>query len=184
VASGVGDRIMAVLGDAHQLEFPTETFDLVLALGVLSWLEEPNAAISELGRVTRPDGHVLVTSLNSLDLARLLDPGRTPLLAPVRSAARLAAPGLGRPRRELVRPTRRSSWSVRRQLRRRGLVPLRQATVGFGPFTFLGRTLLSGDQAIRVDQALQHRADHHSRLLRAGGRLHLILALKPDPGRI
>jgi ubiquinone/menaquinone biosynthesis C-methylase UbiE/integrase len=181
VTSGVDDRIMAVPGDAHQLEFPTETFDLVLALGVLSWLEEPNTAIKEMARVTRPDGHVLVTSLNSLDLARLIDPRQTPLLAPVRSTARLAAAGLGRPRRDLVRPTRHLSWSVRRQLRRSGLLPIRQATVGFGPFTFLGRTLLSGNHAIRVDQALQHPADHNSKLLRSSGRLHLILALKPGP---
>jgi ubiquinone/menaquinone biosynthesis C-methylase UbiE len=184
VTSGVGELVTPLLGEAHQLMFPSGTFDLVLALGVLSWLEDPNAAIKELARVTRPDGHVLVSSLNSLDLARLLDPGRTPLLAPARSAARLAAPRLGRPRRDLVRPTRYPSWSVRRQLRRSGLLPIRRATVGFGPFTFLGSPLLSGDQAIRVDQALQHRADHNSRLLRASGRLHLILARKPDPGKI
>jgi hypothetical protein len=136
-----------------------------------------------MARVTRPDGHVLVTSLNSLDLARLLDPGRTPLLAPARSVARLAA-GLGRPRRDLMRPTRHPSWSVQRRLCRSGLIPVRRATVGFGPFAFLGSPLLSGDHAIRVDQALQHRADHNSKLLRASGRVHLILALKPDPGRI
>jgi SAM-dependent methyltransferase len=93
VISGVGELVRPILGDAHRLLFPAGTFDLVLALGVLSWLEDPNAAISEMARVTRPDGHVLVTSLNSLDLACLLDPGRTPLLAPARSAARLAAPG-------------------------------------------------------------------------------------------
>jgi ubiquinone/menaquinone biosynthesis C-methylase UbiE len=192
VTSGVGELVTPILGDAHQLGFATGTFDLVLALGVLSWLEEPNAAISELARVTRPDGHLLVTSLNSLDLARLLDPGRTPLLAPARSAARLATAALGRRPRDRVRPTRHPSWWARRRLRRSGLLPIRQATVGFGPFTFLGRTLLSGDQAIRVDQAfqhradqaLQHRADHNSRLLRASGRLHLILARKPDPGKI
>jgi 2-polyprenyl-3-methyl-5-hydroxy-6-metoxy-1,4-benzoquinol methylase len=184
VTSGVGELVTPLLGDAHQLMFSTGTFDLVLALGVLSWLEDPNAAISELARVTRPDGHVLVSSLNSLDLARLLDPGRTPLLAPARSAARVAAAGLGRPRKERIRPTRHPSWSVRRQLRRSGLLPIGQATVGFGPFTFLGRTLQSSDRAIRVDQALQHRADHNSRLLRASGRLHLILARKPDPGKI
>jgi 2-polyprenyl-3-methyl-5-hydroxy-6-metoxy-1,4-benzoquinol methylase len=184
VTSGVGELVTPILGDAHRLLFPAGTFDLVLALGVLSWLEEPNAAIKEMARVTRPDGHVLVTSLNSLDLARLLDPQRTPLLAPAKSAARLAAAGLGRPRRDLVRPTRHPSWSVRRQLRCSGLIPIRQATVGFGPFTFLGRTLLSGNHAIRVDEALQHRADHNSTLLRSSGRLHLILALKPNPGRI
>jgi ubiquinone/menaquinone biosynthesis C-methylase UbiE len=183
VASGVGELVTPILGDAHRLLFPTGTFDVVLALGVLSWLEEPNAAIEEMARVTRPDGLVLVTSLNSLDLARLLDPGRTPLLAPARSIARLTA-GLGRPRRDPMRPTRHPSWSVQRRLRRSGLIPIRQATVGFGPFTFLGSPLLSGDHAIRVDQALQHRADHNSGLLRASGRLHLFLALKPASGRI
>jgi ubiquinone/menaquinone biosynthesis C-methylase UbiE len=184
VTSGVGELVTPILGDAHWLLFPTATFDLVLALGVLSWLEEPSAAIEEMARVTRPDGHVLITSLNSLDLARLLDPGRTLLLAPVRSAARLTAARLGRRPRDRARPSRHRSWSVRRQLRRSGLIPIRQATVGFGPFTFLGRTLLPGDRAMRADQALQHRADHHSKLLRATGRLQLILARKPDPGKI
>ena len=184
LTSGVDQLVTPILGDAHQLLFPTGAFDLVVALGVLSWLAEPNPAISEMARVTRPDGHVLVTSLNSLDLARLLDPRRTPLLAPASSAARLTAARLGRRPPDRVRPTRHLSWSVRRRLRRSGLLPIRQAIVGFGPFSFLGRTLLSGDRAIRVDQALQHRADHHSTLLRASGRLQLILALKPDPGKI
>ena len=184
VTSGVGELVTPILGDAHRLLLPAGTFDLVLALGVLSWLEEPNAAIEEMARVTQLDGLVLVSSLNSLDLARLLDPAQTPLLAPARSAARLGPARRGRRPRERVRPTRHPSWWVRRRLRRSGLIPIRQATVGFGPFTFLGRTLLSGDQAIRVDQALQQRADRHSRLLRASGRLHLFLALKPNPSRI
>ena len=184
LTSGVSQLVTPILGDAHRLLFPTGSFDLVLALGVLSWLAEPNPAIEEMARVTRPDGHVLVTSLNSLDLARLLDPRRTPLLAPASSAARLTAAGLGRRPPDRVRPTRHLSWSVQRRLRHSGLLPIRQATVGFGPFSFLGRTLLSGDWAIRVDQALQHRADHNHKLLRASGRLRLILALKPDPGRI
>src|SRR5215216_346339 len=115
----------------------TAVFDLVLALGVLSWLPEPNLAIKEMARVTRPGGHVLVTSLNSLDLARLLDPLRTPLFAPAKSAARLVAAGLGRLPQGRVRPTRHPSWSVQWRLRRSGLLPIRQTTVGFGPFTYL-----------------------------------------------
>ena len=179
--SGVGGLVTPILGDAQRLMFPTGVFDLVLALGVLSWLQEPNAAISEMARVTRPDGLVLVTSLNSLDLARLLDPGRTPLSAPAKSAARLVVAGLGRLLRGRVRPTRHPSWSVQWRLRRSGLFPIRQTTVGFGPFTYLGKTLLSDNHAIRVEQALQRRADSHSKLLRSTGRLCLVLARKPDP---
>ena len=179
--SGVGGLVTPILGDAQRLMFPTGVFDLVLALGVLSWLQEPDAAIKEMARVTQPGGHVLVTSLNSLDLARLLDPLRTPLFAPARSAARLVAAGLGRLPRGRVRPTRHPSWSVQWRLRRSGLLPVRQTTVGFGPFTYLGKTLLPDNHAIRVERALQRRADSHSRLLRSTGRLCLVLARKPDP---
>jgi ubiquinone/menaquinone biosynthesis C-methylase UbiE len=132
--SGVGGLVTPILGDAQRLMFPTGVFDLILALGVLSWLQEPNAAIKEMARVTRPGGHVLVTSLNSLDLARLLDPLRTPLFAPAKRAARLVAAGLGRLPQGRVRPTRHPSWSVQWRLRRSGLLPIRQTTVGFGPF--------------------------------------------------
>jgi ubiquinone/menaquinone biosynthesis C-methylase UbiE len=180
VTSGVGGLVTPVLGDVHRLMFRAGAFDVVIALGVLSWLQEPTAAIAELARVTRPGGHVLVTSLNSLDLARLLDPRRTPLLAPARSAAQAAA-GLGRHPQDRVRPTRHPSWSVRWRLRRSGLLPIRQTTVGFGSFTYLGKTLLPEDRAIRVEQVLQRRADSHSRLLRSTGRLYLVLARKPEP---
>ena len=178
--SGVGGLVTPILGDAQRLMFPTGVFDLVLALGVLSWLPEPNLAIKEMARVTRPGGHVLVTSLNSLDLARLLDPLRTPLFAPAKSAARLVAAGLGRLPQGRVRPTRHPSWSVQWRLRRSGLLPIRQTTVGFGPFTYLGKTLLPDTHAIRVEQALQRRADGHGRLLRSTGRLCLVLVRKPD----
>jgi ubiquinone/menaquinone biosynthesis C-methylase UbiE len=181
VTSGVGGLVTPILGDTQRLMFPTGTFDLVIALGVLSWLQYPTAAIAELARVTRPGGHVLVTSLNSLDLARLLDPRRTPVLAPARSAARLVAAGLGRPPEDRVRPTRHPSWSVQWRLKRSGLLPIRQTTVGFGPFTYLGKTLLPGNHAIGVEQALQRRADSHSQLLRSTGRLYLVLARKPEP---
>ena len=111
----------------------------------------------------------------------LLDPLRTPLFAPAKSVARLVAAELGRLPQGRVRPTRHPSWSVQRRLRRSGLLPIRQATVGFGPFTYLGKTLLPDNHAIRVEQALQRRADSHSRLLRSTGRLCLVLARKPDP---
>jgi len=179
--SGVGGLVTPILGDAQRLMFPTGVFDLILALGVLSWLQEPNAALKEMARVTRPGGHVLVTSLNSLDLARLLDPLRTSLFAPAKRAARLVAAGLGRLPQGRVRPTRHPRWSVQWRLRRSGLLPIRQTTVGFGPFTYLGKTLLPDNHAIRVEQALQRRADSHRKLLRPTGRLCLVLARKPDP---
>ena len=49
------------------------------------------------------------------------------------------------------------------------------------PFTFLGKTLLSGSHSARVDEALQHRADSEGKLLRSSGRLYLILTHKLEP---
>ena len=41
VAEGVGDRVEMVLGDVHALPFPDRSFDLVVAVGVVPWLERP-----------------------------------------------------------------------------------------------------------------------------------------------
>jgi SAM-dependent methyltransferase len=181
LTSGVGERLSPVVGDVHRLMFPAGTFDLVIAIGVLSWLQTPQAAIEEMARVTQPGGHVLVTALNSLDVARLLDPGRNPALMPAKSVLQLVASALGRPRPDRVRPRRHPSRSVRQRIRRSGLIPVCQTTVGFGPFTFLGTPLLSADRSVRIDEALQRRADSDRMLLRSTGRLYLVLAHKPDP---
>jgi ubiquinone/menaquinone biosynthesis C-methylase UbiE len=178
---GVEQLVLPVVGDAHRLGFPDDAFDLVIALGVLSWLREPGAAIGEMTRVTRPGGHVLVTSLNSLDVARLLDPRRSPLSWPAKRVLRLAASALGRPPHNRVRPTRYPAWSVRWRLRRSRLLLIRQATVGFGPFTFLGRRLLSGDRSVRVHEVLQRLAEGDCKLVRWSGRLLLVLARRPEP---
>jgi ubiquinone/menaquinone biosynthesis C-methylase UbiE len=180
MTSSVEDMVIPVVGDTQRLSFRGKTFDLVTALGVLSWLQEPGVAIDELARVTRPGGHVLVTALNSLDVARLLDPRRSPLWRPIRSAVRVAASGLGRSLPTRVRPTRHPGWSVRWRLRRSGLIPVRQTTVGFGSFTFLGRALLSDHYAVRTDEVLQRLADRDRRPVRSSGRLYLVLARKPE----
>ncbi len=179
-ASDVGALVSPLVGDAHRLMFPAGTFDLVIAIGVLSWLQTPEAVIDEMARVVRSGGHVVVTMLNSLDVARLLDPGRNPALVPAKSVLRLVASALGRPRPGRLRPKRYPGWSFRRRLRRSGLIPIRQATVGFGPFTFVGRRLLPAHWSVQVDQTLQRRADNHRMLLRSAGRLYLVLARKPD----
>jgi ubiquinone/menaquinone biosynthesis C-methylase UbiE len=179
MTSGVGALVSPVVGDVHRLMFAAGTFDLVIAIGVLSWLQRPEAAIDEMVRVVRPGGHALLTVLNSLDIAYLLDPRRNPALVPVKSVLQLVASALDRPRPDRPRPKRYLSWSIRRRLRRSGLIPIRQATVGFGPFTFLGRRLLSAHWSVQVDQALQRRTDRNGMLPRSAGRLYLVLAHKP-----
>jgi len=59
-AENVGDRIVFMAGDAHSLGFPRSTFDAVIAHTLISHVTEPAAVLSELARVVRPGGTVVI----------------------------------------------------------------------------------------------------------------------------
>ncbi len=50
-----------VFGDAARLPFPDACFDTVIMLEVLEHLREPHQALSEIARVVRPKGQVLLS---------------------------------------------------------------------------------------------------------------------------
>ena len=52
-----------VVGDAHKLPFPEKSFDLVTLFMVLEHLEDPTKAISEIARVLKPKGLLLLTTV-------------------------------------------------------------------------------------------------------------------------
>jgi ubiquinone/menaquinone biosynthesis C-methylase UbiE len=81
---GLERNISAALCDARRLPFASQTFDLLVALGVISWLDSPLSALSEMARVCRPGGYAVVTCGNRLRFESLLDPRRTALLEPLR----------------------------------------------------------------------------------------------------
>jgi SAM-dependent methyltransferase len=56
----VGDRLDFQVGDAHSLDFPTATFDVVIAHTLISHVTAPLAVLGELARVVRPGGTVVV----------------------------------------------------------------------------------------------------------------------------
>jgi SAM-dependent methyltransferase len=51
-------------GDLNRLPFAPHTFDLVVSLQALQYLEQPQRAVCEIGRVLRPEGHFLLTLPN------------------------------------------------------------------------------------------------------------------------
>lgn len=59
-ATGLAGIISVQLGDAYQLPFPDGSFDGVHCERVLQHLEDPDAALSEMARVVRPGGRVVV----------------------------------------------------------------------------------------------------------------------------
>lgn len=60
VASAGLTNVQFQTGDAYDLEFDDNTFDLVYSLNVFVWLQDPVAALREKVRVTKPGGTVAV----------------------------------------------------------------------------------------------------------------------------
>lgn len=56
----------AIAGDMSVLPFPDESFDKVYSMTALEFVADAKKAVSELDRVTRPGGRVVLTTLNSL----------------------------------------------------------------------------------------------------------------------
>lgn len=56
----LSERVDFRVGDAHKLDFPSATFDAVIAHTLISHVTEPSAVIQEMARVVRPGGTVAI----------------------------------------------------------------------------------------------------------------------------
>jgi ubiquinone/menaquinone biosynthesis C-methylase UbiE len=56
----------AVQADMRRLPFAGGTFDKAVSITALEFIEDAQAAVNELFRITRPGGYVIVATLNSL----------------------------------------------------------------------------------------------------------------------
>lgn len=75
-------KIKAEIGDVNKLNFPDNSFDLVIAMGLLEYLENQPQAISEIKRITKTGGQVILTFPNKTSPCRIFN----------RSAAFIAKP--------------------------------------------------------------------------------------------
>ena len=180
VHRGVQDRIRLHLADVHALPFEAQTFDLVIAIGVIPWLHSEQAALQEIHRVLKRGGHLLVTADNNARLNRILDPVSSPVLAPLRAVAKrlLKLCGSWSPDPGF-QPKRHYPHEVDRLIDGCNLKKLRSATVGFGPFTVFGKELFPGPLGIRLHRQLQSLAARRARIpLGWAGSHYLMLAAK------
>ncbi|ODU40601.1 MAG: ArsR family transcriptional regulator [Lysobacteraceae bacterium SCN 69-123] len=56
-------NVEVVEGDMHALPYPEASFDLVVLMHALTYADKPAKAVAEAGRVLRPGGRLLLTSL-------------------------------------------------------------------------------------------------------------------------
>ncbi len=177
---GVGDRVSTALGDVHRLQFPANSFGLVVALGVLPWVDDPRRALEEMARVLRPGGYLIVSVDNRWRLDHLLDPLSMPLLKKLRQWGRrtlerlqLVSPGARTPVRYHSPPECRAA------LAEAGLRIVKCASVGFGPFTFMKIKLVPDRLGIVLLRGLQALAEHRVAPLNSIGVHYLAAAYKP-----
>lgn len=181
-AAGYHQIVSAAVGDACALSFEDGTFDLVVAIGVISWLGRPDVALREMARVARPGGHVVVTAFNRSQLIGLLDPLRNPALRPLKLRVKglVERRGLRRPSASL---TYHRSDAIDAMVTGAGLTKQRGRTLGFGPFTLCHRNLLPVRVAVAVHHRLQRLADRGVPGFRSTGMFYLVLADKPAESR-
>jgi D-aspartate ligase len=177
---GVAEHVRTVRADVHELPFDDVSFDLVVALGVLPWLHDPGQALSEMARVLRPNGYMLITADNALRLADWLDVYRNPGLRTMRDrAGQVFLPGrTGRSPSAGPVARRTLPRTLDADLARRGLSKIKSATIGYGPLTLGNRQVLSQRDSVRLHLMLQRLGDRSVVVIRDVGAHYVVLARK------
>ena len=178
-SAGVSGRMTTKQCDVYELPFPAESFDVVLAVGVLPWLRCPGRALLEIARVLSRSGRIIITSDNKWMLTTLFDPLCSPLTKPARCLARWAFEQL-----KLVARSQKpvlhlySSRRVDELLSEAGLEKISGTTLGFGPVVFLKHGVLPELFSVRVHGKLQRLADRGAPFVRSTGIEYLVIARK------
>jgi SAM-dependent methyltransferase len=108
-------NISCVIGDVEKLPFVAETFDVVSNRDVLEHLNDPRNGIKELVSSLKPNGKLLITTSNALNLTMLIDR----LLPSSVSEKIIRKLGLS----HYERHRRFNPWSLTRNMRRMRLEP-------------------------------------------------------------
>jgi SAM-dependent methyltransferase len=177
--AGLADLVIPMPSDAQRIDLASATCDVVAAIGVLPWVKQPELALAEMVRITKPGGHVIVTVDNALSLARGLDPGWHPSARGFIDDIRRLVDGHSTEAPPEQWPAAMTFNDFSRLLRVAGLEPVEFQGVGFGPFTFFGRNALPNRVGLRVDHLLQWLANRNVPLLRHAAIFHVALAVKP-----
>jgi SAM-dependent methyltransferase len=67
-ARGAGVELRPCRGDAAALPFPPASFDVVLAVTLLCFVDDPARTVQEMARVLRPGGRLVLGELGSFSL--------------------------------------------------------------------------------------------------------------------
>jgi len=180
--AGVSEQLSSQVGDACALEFEDNSFDLVIAIGVIPWLDRPELAMQEMSRVSCPNGYVILTADNRSRLNVLLDPWMNPALKPLKQQVKkaLQRTGLGKQLSKDIDSTLHRRRYIDAILMSNGLVKTRSMTVGFGPFSLFRHTIIPEPWGTSLHHRLQSLANKNTVGLRSSGSHYLVMAKKQE----
>lgn len=136
-------------GDCRNTPWPAASFDIVVCLGVISYIEDYDPVLAEIDRLLRPGGTLLISFRNAHNPV-FSDP-----VAFVRRVLRVLLTPLLGPRREHFAIGRYLDFrTVTAKLEARGFRYLDFFGIGFGPFRIAGRKLFGERRAIHISRRL------------------------------
>jgi ubiquinone/menaquinone biosynthesis C-methylase UbiE len=177
--AGLGERVTPSVCDVNSLAFADDAFDLVLAIGVIPWVQSPEQVLQQMTRVVRPGGYLIVSSENLWQLHHVLDPLLNPLLVQLRPRVGDLLRNIGL-RKPLASPRHHacSNQEFDQQLASLQMEKLESMTLGFGPFTLFFQRVLPESVGVKFHRVLQRLADRGVPVLRSGGSNYIVLARK------
>lgn len=148
-AEGLDDGDL-MLGDCRHAPWPDASFDVVVCLGVISYVERYEAVLDEIVRLLKPGGTALISFRNVFNPI-LSDPVATLRFV----GRRLLTPVLGQVRPEPFIIGRFMDYrTVTQKIEERGLVCVDFFGIGLGPFRLAGRPLFAEKRSIAISRRL------------------------------
>jgi ubiquinone/menaquinone biosynthesis C-methylase UbiE len=169
--SGFENQIYTTIEDAHEFTFNDNTFDLVIAVGVIHWLHNLRKALVEITRVLKPEG-IAVLSVDTRWGSRL----DFPMLLRGILKSQLRKVGFLNPLQlQNTSPTFYSAKQFNQYLYEVNLMRIKNTTMGFLPITLFNRQIVSDKNGFKIHYKLQKFADCGYPVLRSWGAIYIVL---------
>ncbi|MDH5661759.1 MAG: class I SAM-dependent methyltransferase [Elusimicrobiota bacterium] len=165
-------------GDIEFLPFKDSIFDMVICLGVITYLKSEHKALHEMSRTLKPGGTMILSILNKLSLAKCLDMS----VLVRRRIQKMAGNRIvsWKKRREIKReysPVKSYFIpNLRNALRTAGFKELDCAAIQYGPLTFFGRNIFP--EGVNMNITTFWEKLSNIPLIRSLGNMYLFRARK------
>jgi len=156
-----GFRPVLMQGDIEHLPFEDESLDAVFSLGVLQYLPTDEKAVGEIGRVLKKDGLAIISLPNMTRMSVFLDAYYLKRIMDYVRIKKLKwkSDGTAQPdslATNTAFANRKYTYGrLNQAFLRARLVETARASIGFGPFLFLGRSIFSMEADKRISDRLE-----------------------------